>query len=82
MLSRHLVWERTPPGGIHAGEQRAIAGHRGPQELLIGKPLPGRPYRRAHVVSPGEQGLFWCSTSGVETSPGARYVPGSNCLAV
>jgi hypothetical protein len=41
MLSGHLKWARTPPGGVHPGEQSALAGRRGPQELLIGKCMPG-----------------------------------------
>jgi hypothetical protein len=38
MLSRRLMWERTPPGGVHVGELSASAGREEPQELLIGKP--------------------------------------------
>jgi hypothetical protein len=35
------MWERTPSGGVRAGKQSDLAGCRGPQELLIGKPVPG-----------------------------------------
>jgi hypothetical protein len=41
MLSRHLMWERTPLINVHPGEQSALAGRRGQQELLIGKRVPG-----------------------------------------
>jgi hypothetical protein len=43
MPSLHLMWKhtRTPLGGVRAWEQSALAGRRGPQELLIGKPVPG-----------------------------------------
>jgi hypothetical protein len=36
MLSQHLLWERIPSGAVRAGEQSALAGRRGPLELLIG----------------------------------------------
>jgi hypothetical protein len=54
MLIRHLMWERTPPGGVRAREQSALAGRRGPRELLIGKPAPGR---TALAVRRGSQEL-------------------------
>jgi hypothetical protein len=34
MLGMHIKWEQTPPGAVRAGEQCALAGRRGPQELL------------------------------------------------
>jgi hypothetical protein len=37
----HLMWKRRSPGGVHDGEQSALAGRKGQQELLIGKPMPG-----------------------------------------
>jgi hypothetical protein len=41
MLSQSLIWESTPPGRVCAREQSALTGCRGPQELLIGKAMPG-----------------------------------------
>jgi hypothetical protein len=44
MLSLQLMWERTPVQEVdnaHAREQSALAGRKGPQELLIGKPVLG-----------------------------------------
>jgi hypothetical protein len=41
MLRGHLMEEQTPLGGKRAGEQNALGGRRRPQELLIGKPVPG-----------------------------------------
>jgi hypothetical protein len=35
MLSRHLMWERTPVEGVRASEQSALAGRREQQQLLI-----------------------------------------------
>jgi hypothetical protein len=42
MLSWHLTWACMTPRGVLSGEQSALAGRRGPQKLLIGKPVPGR----------------------------------------
>jgi hypothetical protein len=41
IISRHLIWDSTPPESVRAGEQSDLAGRRGPQELLIGMYVPG-----------------------------------------
>jgi hypothetical protein len=51
MLSWQLMWEGIPLEGISVREQCALAGRRGPQELLIGKPVLGStPLARAGVA--------------------------------
>jgi hypothetical protein len=60
-----MLSQSTPPGGVRAS---ALAGPRGPQELLIGKCVPGS---TALAGRRGPQELL----SGT-------YVAGSNHLAV
>jgi hypothetical protein len=68
MPSRHLMWERTPQGGVlHVGEQIALAGRSGLQELLISKRVPGSTARSGRK---GPQELLI-----------GKNVPGSSALA-
>jgi hypothetical protein len=58
MLSWDLMFECTTPGGLCPGEQSAAAGHRGPQELLSSKCVPGSTDLVAHWHVRGKEQSF------------------------